>query len=96
MCIGRAQGRILEVVGEAGECRVLYDDDMQERLTLPRERFRWLAPRARSAGATPALYVRGSLLIPPPGRMCQRGVQICGVCAFIPQVAGSVDLPCGL
>lgn len=52
------QGRILEVVGEEGECRVLYDDDMQERLTLPRERFRWLAPRARSAGATPALYVR--------------------------------------
>ena len=46
------------MVGEEGECRVLYDDDMQERLTLPRERFRWLAPRARSAGATPALYVR--------------------------------------
>lgn len=52
------------MVGEEGECRVLYDDDMQERLTLPRERFRWLAPRARSAGATPALYVRpGCLLV---------------------------------
>ena len=48
------------MVGEEGECRVLYDDDMQERLTLPRERFRWLAPRARSAGATPALHVRPS------------------------------------
>ena len=52
------------MVGEEGECRVLYDDDMQERLTLPRERFRWLAPRACSAGATPALYVRpGCLLV---------------------------------
>ena len=96
MCIGRAQGRILEVLGEAGECRVLYDDDMQERLTLPRERFRWLAPRARSAGATPALYVRGSPLIPPPGLMCQPDVQLCRVCVFTPRVAGSLDLPCGL
>ncbi|KAK9821750.1 hypothetical protein WJX81_002727 [Elliptochloris bilobata] len=50
------KGRILEVLGGEGECRVLYDDDMEERLTLPRERFRWLAPRARSAGATPELY----------------------------------------
>jgi len=57
------QGRILEALGGAGECRVLYDDDMTERLALPRERFRWLAPRARSAGATPALYVRA-----PPAR----------------------------
>ena len=57
------QGRILEALGGAGECRVLYDDDMTERLALTRERFRWLAPRARSAGATPALYVRA-----PPAR----------------------------
>ena len=47
----------MEVRGPDDEARVIYDDDMEEWLSLPRERFQWLAPRAQSAGGTPELQV---------------------------------------
>lgn len=56
--IAGLQGRIVEVKGSADEARVIYDDDMEEWLSLTRERFQWLAPRAQSAGGTPELQVR--------------------------------------
>ena len=31
-------------------CKVQYDDGEEEWLTLPKQRFRWLLPRAQSAG----------------------------------------------
>jgi len=34
---------------------VVYDDGEDEWLALPRQAFRWLAPRARSAGCTEPL-----------------------------------------
>lgn len=52
------QGRIVEVKGADDEARVIYDDDMEEWLSLAQERFQWLAPRAQSAGGTPELQVR--------------------------------------
>ena len=54
---GALQGRIVEVRGPDDEARVIYDDDMEEWLALPQERFQWLAPRAQSAGGTPELQV---------------------------------------
>ncbi len=53
----RLQGRIVEVRGADDEARVIYDDDMEEWLSLVQERFQWLAPRAQSAGGTPQLQV---------------------------------------
>ena len=53
----RLQGRIVEVKGADDEARVIYDDDMEEWLSLAQERFQWLAPRAQSAGGTPELQV---------------------------------------
>ena len=47
----------MEVRGPDDEARVIYDDDMEEWLSLPQERFQWLAPRAQSAGGTPELQV---------------------------------------
>ena len=58
------QGRIVEVKGEDDEARVIYDDDMEEWLSLAQERFQWLAPRAQSAGGTPELQVH-SVEAPP-------------------------------
>ncbi|CAL5225630.1 g8486 [Coccomyxa viridis] len=51
------KGRIVEVKGADDEARVIYDDDMEEWLSLAQERFQWLAPRAQSAGGTPELQV---------------------------------------
>ena len=48
----------MEVKGKDDEARVIYDDDMEEWLSLAQERFQWLAPRAQSAGGTPELQVR--------------------------------------
>ncbi len=48
----------MEVKGADDEARVIYDDDMEEWLSLAQERFQWLAPRAQSAGGTPELQVR--------------------------------------
>ena len=48
----------MEVRGADDEARVIYDDDMEEWLSLVQERFQWLAPRAQSAGGTPQLQVR--------------------------------------
>ena len=47
----------MEVKGADDEARVIYDDDMEEWLSLAQERFQWLAPRAQSAGGTPELQV---------------------------------------
>ena len=54
------QGRIVEVKGARDEARVIYDEGMEEWLSLMRERFQWLAPRAQSAGGTPELQVSRS------------------------------------
>ena len=48
----------MEVREDGEEARVVYDDEMEEWLTLASERFRWLAPRAVSAGGTRTLQVR--------------------------------------
>ena len=60
------QGRIVEVKGEDDEARVIYDDDMEEWLSLAQERFQWLAPRAQSAGGTPELqvHIAGNTALP--------------------------------
>lgn len=55
------QGRIVEVRGADDEARVIYDDDMEEWLSLVQERFQWLAPRAQSAGGTPQLQARAMM-----------------------------------
>ncbi|KAK9832914.1 hypothetical protein WJX74_001631 [Apatococcus lobatus] len=36
-------------------CKVQYDDGEEEWLALPKQRFRWLLPRAQSAGCTAAM-----------------------------------------
>lgn len=51
----------MEVKGADDEARVIYDDDMEEWLSLAQERFQWLAPRAQSAGGTPELQVHNLL-----------------------------------
>ncbi len=57
----------MEVREEGEGVRCVYDDEMEEWLALPRERFQWLAPRAQSAGGGAALQVRleGALLPRP-------------------------------
>ena len=61
------QGRIVEVREDSEEARVVYDDEMEEWLALASERFRWLAPRAASAGGTRALQVRAPRMLCIPG-----------------------------
>ncbi len=36
-------------------CKVQYDDGEEEWLALPKQRFRWLLPRAQSAGCNQAI-----------------------------------------
>lgn len=47
------QGRLVQFDSYHKRHKVCYDDGEEEWVSLAREPFRWLTPRARSAGCTP-------------------------------------------
>eukprot|EP00887_Chlorella_sp_A99_P006200 scaffold3.g6200.t1 len=47
------RGKLVQFDGYHKRHKVLYDDGQEEWVSLGREAFRWLSPRARSAGCTP-------------------------------------------
>ena len=49
------QGKLLQFDGYHKRHKVAYDDGEEEWVSLAREPFRWLTPRARSSGCTPEL-----------------------------------------
>ena len=50
-----SQGTLASLDGYHKRAKVVYDDGEEEWLALPNHAFRWLAPRARSAGCTEPL-----------------------------------------
>jgi hypothetical protein len=48
-----AQGKLVQFDSYHKRHKILYDDGEEEWVALPRESFRWLTPRAASAGCTP-------------------------------------------
>lgn len=58
------QGTLAALDGYHKRAKVVYDDGEEEWLSLPKHAFRWLAPRARSAGCGEplkrALYTLGA------------------------------------
>lgn len=46
------QGKLVQFDSYHKRHKVAYDDGDEEWVSLPREAFRWLTPRARSAGCT--------------------------------------------
>ena len=49
------QGTLAALDGYHKRARVVYDDGEEEWLSLPRHAFRWLSPRARTAGCSEPL-----------------------------------------
>jgi hypothetical protein len=54
---GHLQGEVVAVDQRQGQCCVRYDLGEEAWLCLPGEHFRWLGPRAATAGSSPAMKV---------------------------------------
>ena len=80
-----AQGELLAFDAYHRRNKVLYDDGAEEWVSLQREMFCWLTPRARAAGGVPSLA-------PLLGASAWRRLIL--VAAVLPQLPGQLDPTC--